>query len=127
MSKQHLKGPSRVDACKCLQDALGEADIGSDGHLEGETVGEGDVLPNGLEDVGVLSRHHRLGGEPQVPELYEERLQGLDFEDLGERHPREGVVHLHDDNYIYNRITDQTTGEGVFQKAGEGVFPKAVY
>ena len=100
MSKQHLKGSSGVDARKCLQDALDEADIRSDGHLEGETVGEGDVLANGFEDVGVLCRHHRLGGQPQVPELYEERLQGLDFEDFGERHPREGVVHVHHDNYI---------------------------
>jgi hypothetical protein len=88
VSEQDFEGPSGVDACECLQDAFDEVDVAADGHFEGEAVGEGGVLADGLEDVGVLSGDDGLGGESEVPELDEERLQRLDLEDLGEGHAR---------------------------------------
>lgn len=95
MSQQHLKGPSWVDPRQCLKHPFDEIDIGPDGHLEGEAIGESDVLSDRLENIGIFGGHYGFGGETEVPELYEEGLKRLDLEDLGKGHTREGVIHLH--------------------------------
>jgi hypothetical protein len=61
MSQQDLKSPPRIDARKCLQDAFNEIDIGPYGHFEGEAVGEGHVLADCFEDIGILCGDHPLG------------------------------------------------------------------
>ena len=100
VSQQHLKGPSWVDARQCLENPFDEIDIGPDGHLEGEAIGEGDVLSDSLKNIGILCCHYGFGGETEVPELYEDGLKRLDLEDLGKGHTREGVIHVHRHNYI---------------------------
>jgi hypothetical protein len=95
VAKQDLESSSRVYPRQRLQDSFDEVDVAADGHFEGEAIGEGGVLADGLKNVGVLRGHDGLGGESQVPELDEERLQGLDLEDLSQRHAREGVVRVH--------------------------------
>lgn len=61
VSQQDLKSAPGIDARQCLQDAFDEVDISPDGHFEGEAVGEGDVLADGLEDIGILGGDHSLG------------------------------------------------------------------
>ena len=89
MPQQHLKSPSRVDPRQRLKYPLNEIDISPYRHLEGEAISESDVLSDRLKNIGILCCHYGLGGETEIPELYEERLKRLDLEDLGKGHTRE--------------------------------------
>ena len=95
MAQQYFEGPARVDGSQTVEYLVVEVDVGAQGHFEGEAVGEGDVLADGPKESRVLSGHHWFRGEPQVPELDEQGLQGLDLEYLGQRHASKRAVRLH--------------------------------
>ena len=82
MAQQYLERLAGVNASQRLQYPFDVVDVGAEGHFEGEAVSETDALADRPEQRRLLQRHHPLRRQPQVPELYEQRLQRLDLEDL---------------------------------------------
>ena len=61
-----------------------QAGVHFDLHLEGETVGEGDVLFEEFEVKELLGGHLVVAEQPVVPDFYQEGLDAGELEDLGE-------------------------------------------
>lgn len=83
---------------------LEESAVHLDLHLEGEAVGEGDILLEDFEVGELLGCHVVVAEETVVPDLDQEGLDCGELEDLGEAEAIEGYHFVKYYNYCIRVI-----------------------